>query len=218
MKALANGEASIYISGEITSQANEENSEMSAPLFKKELDALGDVSTIHLYVNSPGGSVPEGIAISNMLKRHKAYVIGHVDGIAASIASNIIASCDEVRMPENTMLFIHNAWTYVTGNAEAIRKAADDIEHINEVQIQTYMAKIGNKTTEAHIRELLDAETWLSAREAYEIGLCDVVEGEMRAVAKKDYQEMVVTWEERKNIIADCAASIKRVGDMLKRI
>ena len=100
LKASADGKsADVFIMGEITQYAWEEYGEISSVVFKEKLDAIGDVSTIHLYVNSPGGAVFEGIAISNMLKRHKARVIGHVDGLAASIASNIIASCDEVRMP-----------------------------------------------------------------------------------------------------------------------
>lgn len=183
-KAVADGKsAEIYIFGEITKWAWEEYGEMSSVLFKEKLDALGDVDTIHLYVNSPGGSVFEGIAIANMLKRHKARVIGHVEALAASIASNIIASCDEVRMPSNSMLMIHNAMTGVWGNSKELRKAADDLDRINEVQVETYMAKIGNKTSESEIRRMMDEETWLSAEQAYEIGLCDVVEGASQAVA-----------------------------------
>lgn len=183
-KAATDGRsAEIYILGEITQWAWEEFGEMSSVLFKEKLDALGDVETIHLYVNSPGGSVFEGIAIANMLKRHKARVIGHVEALAASIASDIIASCDEVRMPSNSMLMIHNAMTGVWGNSKELRKAADDLDRINEVQVETYMAKIGNKTSESEIRRMMDEETWLSAHQAYEIGLCDVVEVASQAVA-----------------------------------
>lgn len=176
-RASADGKsAEIYILGEITQWAWEELGEMSSVVFKEKLDALGDVSEIHLYVNSPGGSVFEGITISNMLKRHKARVIGHVEALAASIASNIIASCDEVRMPSNTMLMIHNAWNRVAGNANELRKAADDLDRINEMQVETYMAKIGDKTPEAEIRQLMDEESWITAQQAFELGLCDVVE------------------------------------------
>lgn len=177
IKASVDGtSADVFIMGEITQWAWEELGEMSSVVFKEKLDALGDVSTINLYVNSPGGSVFEGIAIANMLKRHKAKVIGHVDALAASIASNIIASCDEVRMPANSMLMIHNAMGGIFGNAKELRKYADDLERINGVQVETYMAKVGDKTTEENIRALMDDETWISAKEAFEIGLCDVVE------------------------------------------
>lgn len=226
IKASADGKsADVFIMGEITQYAWEEFGEMSSVVFKEKLDAIGDVSTIHLYVNSPGGAVFEGIAIANMLKRHKARVIGHVDALAASIASNIIASCDEVRMPSNAMLMIHNCWSTISGNSADLRKAADDLERVNEVQVATYMAKIMDKTTEENIRALMDAETWISAKEAYELGLCDVVEdaNNMAACltqeqAKQfknapsalitDVQSDPLTEEERQAIFADSKANL----------
>lgn len=227
VKASVDGKsADVFILGEITTWAWEEYGEMSSVIFKEKLDAVGDVSTIHLYVNSPGGSVFEGIAIANMLKRHKARVIGHVEALAASIASNIIASCDEVRMPSNSMLMIHNALNGVFGNAKELRKAADDLDRINEVQIETYMAKVGNKATEEQIRALMDEETWISAKEAYELGLCDVVDGANQAVASltseqlkqfknvpkalivEDKQQNTLSEDERNAILADSKANL----------
>ncbi|ODV57278.1 hypothetical protein BG258_15855 [Lysinibacillus fusiformis] len=227
IKASVDGKsADVFILGEITTWAWEEYGEMSSVIFKEKLDAVGDVSTIHLYVNSPGGSVFEGIAIANMLKRHKARVIGHVEALAASIASNIIASCDEVRMPSNSMLMIHNALNGVFGNAKELRKAADDLDRINEVQIETYMAKVSNKATEEQIRALMDEETWISAKEAYELGLCDVVEGANQAVASltleqlkqfknvpkalivEDKQQNTLSEDERNAILADSKANL----------
>ena len=227
IKASVDGKsADVFILGEITTWAWEEYGEMSSVIFKEKLDAVGDVSTIHLYVNSPGGSVFEGIAIANMLKRHKARVIGHVEALAASIASNIIASCDEVRMPSNSMLMIHNALNGVFGNAKELRKAADDLDRINEVQIETYIAKVGNKATEEQIRALMDEETWISAKEAYELGLCDVVDGANQAVASltseqlkqfknvpkalivEDKQQNTLSEDERNAILADSKANL----------
>lgn len=184
IKASANGKsADIFIMGEITKYAWEEHGEMSSVIFKEKLDECGDVSTINLYVNSPGGSVFEGITIANMLKRHKARVIGYVDALAASIAGSIVASCDEVHMYANSMWMVHNAWNIVAGNANELRKAADDLDRINEMQIETFMSKIGDKTPEEEIRRLMDEETWLSAQKAYDLGLCDVIEGTNNAVA-----------------------------------
>lgn len=184
IKASVDGKsADVFIMGEITKYAWEEYGEMSSVIFKEKLDALGEVSLINLYVNSPGGSVFEGIAIGNMLKRHKARVIGYVDALAASIASDIIACCDEVRMPSNAMLMIHNAMNSVFGNSKELRKAADDLDRINEVQVSTYMEKINGKTSEDEIRRMMDEETWLTAQQAYEIGLCDVVESANQMVA-----------------------------------
>ncbi|MDF1511985.1 Clp protease ClpP, partial [Robertmurraya sp. DFI.2.37] len=96
-----------------TKYAWEEYGEVSSITFKNELDELGEgIEIINLYINSPGGSVFEGITIHNMLKRHNARIIVHVDGVAASIASVIAMAGDEIFMPKNSMLMIHNAWTF----------------------------------------------------------------------------------------------------------
>lgn len=187
MKKSDDGESGeIFIYGEITKYAWEEYGEKSAKIFQQELAELGDVETIHLYVNSPGGSVFEGIAIHNMLKRHSARVIAHVDALAASIASVIIMAADEIRMPSNSMLMIHWPWTFAIGNAIELRKAADDLDRIGESATQSYLAKAGDKLTEEKLHEMLDAETWMMADEAYEHGLCDVVEEANQAAACVD--------------------------------
>lgn len=216
--------ADVFIMGEITPYAWEEFGEMSSVVFKEKLDAVGDVNELHIYVNSPGGSVFEGIAIGNMLKRHKARTVAHVDALAASIASDIVACCDEVRMPSNAMLMIHNAMTGAFGNASELRKVADDLDRINGMQIETYMSKIDGKTSQEEIQRMMDEETWLSAQQAYDIGLCDVVEGANRAVAclsnehTKQFKNLpeallqpeneVLTEKERQNIIADSKANL----------
>nr|WP_313784696.1 Clp protease ClpP [Paenibacillus larvae] len=77
---------------------------------------MGDLSTINLYINSPGGSVFEGIAIHNMLKRHKANV--HVCGCFSRLIASVIAMAgDTIYMPKNSMLMIHNPWIFAWGNA-----------------------------------------------------------------------------------------------------
>lgn len=183
-KASADGKsADVFIYGEITKWAWEEYGEMSSTMFKQKLDEIVDAETIHLYVNSPGGSVFEAIAMSNMLKRHNARVIAHVDALAASAASFLIMAADEIRMPNNSMLMIHNAWTYASGNSNELRKAADDLDRINQSAILLYLEKAGNKLEEETLKELLDNETWLSAEEALNYGLCDVVENSNEMVA-----------------------------------
>lgn len=183
MSAENNNSADIFIYGEITKYAWEEYGEVSSITFKNELDELGDVEVIHLYINSPGGSVFEGITIGNMLTRHKARVIVHVDGVAASIASVIAMAGDEIRMPKNAMMMIHNAWTFAWGNAKELRKVADDLDRISNSSMQSYLQKAGDKLSEEKLQEMLDAETWLSADEALEVGLCDTVEAANQAVA-----------------------------------
>ena len=187
MKTSTDGKTGeVFIYGEITKYAWTDEGEHSAQTFKNELDELGNVETINLYVNSPGGSVFEGITIHNMLKRHEAKVIAYVDALAASIASVIIMAADEIRMPSNAMLMIHNPWTFVMGNAAELRKKADDLDRIGESAITSYLDKAGDKLIEEDLREMLDAETWLSADEAYQYGLCDIVEESNEMVACLD--------------------------------
>lgn len=73
------------------------------------------------------------------------------------------------------MLMIHNALNFVIGNAAELRKAADDLDRINGSAIQSYLEKAGDKLSEEKLKEMLDAETWLSADEALQFGLCNVV-------------------------------------------
>lgn len=221
-----NKSADVFILGEITSWAWEEYGEHSAVTFNNALDALGDVDVINLHINSPGGSVFEGVAIHNMLKQHKARVIVHIDALAASIASVIAMAGDEIHMPANSMLMIHNAWTWATGNANELRKAADDIERINESVIQTYLDKGGEKLDKDTLKALLDNETWLSAEEAFAYGLATHVESAVEAAAcidknfikayKKVPQKIVeksstatenLLQKEREQILAEAQAS-----------
>lgn len=174
VKQLENDEADIYIFGEIVS-FKWDDEDTTAASFQKDLKSLGNVKTINVHINSPGGNVFEGIAIGNMLKQHKAQVIAHVDALAASIASVIVSSCDKVIMPENSMLMIHNPWSGIVGNAKALRKQADDLDKIAESSVITYLSKSGQKLSEEKIKQIMDEETWLSATDAYEIGLCDEV-------------------------------------------
>src|SRR5699024_10578597 len=124
-----------------------------------------------------------------MLKRHKAHIIAHVDALAASIASVIIMAADEIRMPSNSMLMIHNPWMLAIGNASDLRKKADDLDRIGESAIKSYLEQAGDKLEESKLKELLDAETWLSADESLEYGLCDVVDNanEMAACIDDEY-------------------------------
>ncbi|GGJ48508.1 ATP-dependent Clp protease proteolytic subunit [Virgibacillus kapii] len=164
----------IYIYGDIESYKFIEE-DTTATSFKEDLDSLGDVSSINLYINSPGGSVFEGLAIYNMLKRHKAHVNVQVDALAASISSVIAMAGDTIYMPKNSMLMIHNAWTIAVGNSADLRKMADDLDRISQSSMQSYLEKAGDKLSEDKLKEMLDAETWLSADEAKGLGLADVV-------------------------------------------
>ncbi|PHC09310.1 Clp protease ClpP [Bacillus toyonensis] len=217
MKASANGKsADVFIYGEITKYAWEEYGEVSSITFKNELDELGDgIETINLYINSPGGSVFETMAIIAMLQRHPAKVISYIDGIGASCASVLPMISDKIIMYANSMLMVHNAWTYASGNADQLRKAADDIERINQSMVQHYLTRAGDKLDEDILKQLLDAETWLSADEAMEYGLCDEIISANNAAAYLDEKWM----KEYKNVpqqLVNTQANIS-ANEMLER-
>lgn len=127
-------------------------------------------NTIDIFINSTGGSVFEGVAIYNILKRHKAYKRVFIDGFACSIASVIAMVGNQVIMPKSSLMMIHNAWTIVVGNAKEFRKTADDLDVINELIINAYKTKVN--ISDKKLRDLLDEESYLSADECFKYGLC----------------------------------------------
>ena len=132
--------ADLTIYGDITSWRWME-SDVSAYSLSQELDAL-DVDTINVYINSYGGEVAEGLAIYNALRRHKAKIRTVCDGFACSAASVIFMAGDERIMNAASLLMIHNAWSYASGNAEALRKQAEDLDTITQGSINAYMAHV----------------------------------------------------------------------------
>lgn len=187
---LPNNEARIDIYGEVVPDDwRASDVDTSAVSFRNAIKDLGEVDTLNVHINSPGGSVYDGVAIFNMLRQHKASVTVHIDGLAASIASVIAMSGDKVVMPSNSMMMIHNAMSVSIGNANDMRKMADDLEKINESVINSYIAKNPELDRE-YLKALMDDETWLTASEAYELGLVDVIDEPVAAVASIDKEQV----------------------------
>ncbi len=176
-------------------------SETSANYFKEELAKYPDVKFINLYVNSNGGEVTEAMAIRNQLKRHPAYKTGYVDGFACSAASFILTGCDKVVMYSNTMQMLHNMWTCVCGNYKELRKAADDLEQISIGNRQAYLEKSNGKMTEDQIIEILEKESWLTAKQCLELGLADEIVAEEKDLtsAQQIAQKINRTLEQQVN-------------------
>lgn len=166
-------EANITIYGDITSWPWLEG-DVSAANLSHKLEALGDVSRINVFINSYGGEVAEGVAIYNALKRHKAKVVTYCDGFACSIASVIFMAGDERIMNEASVLMVHNAWTGACGNAAELRKAADDLDKINQLAITAYMAHF--KGSEEELQAIMDAESWVLPEEALEHGFATSID------------------------------------------
>jgi ATP-dependent Clp protease, protease subunit len=155
-----------------------------AKTFLDEMKALGPVAELTLRINSPGGSVFDGVAIYNALKRHDARVAVWVDGIAASIASVSAMAGDEIVMPENAMLMLHDPSGLVMGTAADMRAMAEALDKMKAGMVAAYRDKSGRD--DAEIETLMAAETWLSAQEAVDLGLADRVEQPVRMAAHFD--------------------------------
>ena len=158
-----------------------------------------DVKFINLYVNSSGGEVMEAMAIRNQLKRHSAYVTGYVDGFACSAASFILTGCDKVVMYSNTMQMLHDMWTRAIGNYRQLEKASIDLKQISIGNRQAYVEKSNGKLTEDKVAEILLNESWLTAKECLEYGLCDEIVEETKDLseAKSIAQKMNNTLEQQ---------------------
>lgn len=154
--------------------------EVTPRQFREDLEALGDIDELRVYINSPGGDVFAGQAILSTLKRHKARKVVYIDGLAASAASVVAMAGDVIRMPRNAMMMIHNVWTIAIGDANELREVADALDRITESVVAAYQEKTGLDADE--IRRMMDIETWMTAEEAVEKGFADEVE-ETRAVA-----------------------------------
>lgn len=153
--------------------------EVNAKQFAEDLKAV-DAETIHLRINSPGGSVIDGNAIFNALQRHSAKVITHIDGLAASMASVVAMAGDEICMADNALLMIHNPWTISMGNADELRADADLLDKMRDGILSAYSR---SQYEPAELIAMMDEETWLTAQEALDAGFVDEIEGGLRAAA-----------------------------------
>lgn len=169
MEAAGDRTAEVYIYDAIDSWWG-----VSASRFVKDLAAL-DVDTINLRVNSPGGSVYDGVAIMNAIRRHPANVIATVDGLAASAASFIIQAADEVIMGRGTELMIHDASTICWGDARDMVDMAAHLDRISGTIAGLYAERAGGTAEEWRYAML--AETWYTADEAVAAGLADRIDG-----------------------------------------
>jgi len=177
MKALASGMAEIYVYDEIGMWG------VTAKDFSSDLKEYKS-NDITLRINSPGGSVTDGIAIYNLLKNHKGKVHVQIDGLAASMASIIAMAGDTITMPENALMMIHNPWGQAMGDSEELRKTADVLDKMKKALLSAYVNKSGR--SEGEIDALMTAETWMTGVEAVEMGFADQVTDEVMLAASFD--------------------------------
>ncbi len=148
-----------------------------------QIKAAGVYQKILLRINSPGGDVFEGIAIYNLVRAEKKPVEVRVDGIAASAASIIAMAGDEIIMGPNTMMSVHNAWTYCQGFASDMRTTADKLDKISGAIAQTYVTR--TKQTLDAITALMEAETWMTAQECIDGGFATQIVTESDGVVEQ---------------------------------
>ena len=168
--------------------------EVTPKQFKEDLDALGDITQLNIYINSGGGDVFAGQAIHSMLKRHSATKTVYIDGLAASIASVIAMAGDKIIMPKNAMMMIHKCWTIALGNADDMRKMADDMDKIDESIIAAYVEKTGMETDD--IIELMTDETWMTAQDALDYGFADEIEESKQVAASMKNGMLLINGQE----------------------
>jgi ATP-dependent Clp protease protease subunit len=143
---------------------------VSAQAFVRELRGI-TASTIHLRINSPGGSVFAGRAMETALREHKARVVVHIDGLAASAATFVAMAGDEIVIAQGAMFMIHKAWTWTWGNADDLKATADLLDKIDGTLVQTYAKRTGQ--AEQQVSDWMAAETWFTAQEALDAGFVD---------------------------------------------
>jgi ATP-dependent Clp protease protease subunit len=170
----------LYLYGDI-SEISWWGDEVTPSNFKKDLDALGDIKNLDIFINSGGGDVFAGQAINNMLRRHSAQKTVYIDGIAASIASVIAMAGDLIVMPNNAMIMVHKAWLLTWGNADELRDMADTLEKVDDTIVSEYVRKSGQDKDK--VAELMAAETWMTAKEALELGFIDEIEESKKIAA-----------------------------------
>lgn len=149
--------------------------------------ALSDTPAekVTVRLNSPGGSVFDGLAIGSLVRNH-GKVTAVVDGLAASAASIIFVAASKRVMAPGSMVMIHNPWSMVGGTSDDMRQEADVLDTIAGEMAKLYADASGGKLTAKDAEKLMDAETWLTAEDAQAIGLCDAIEGKAKAFASID--------------------------------
>ncbi len=157
---------------------------VTAKGFLADLSALPDGAPIDLRLNSPGGSVFDAVAIFNALQRHEGTITVWIDGIAASAASYIAMAGDEIVMPENAFLMIHNPSGLVMGTSAEMREMADTMDKIAGSMIRGYAGRSGR--SEEEIAALMAAETWFDAEAAIATGLATRMVEPVRIAASFD--------------------------------
>ena len=160
--------AEIYISGDIIDDdegtiGRDGDAYQWPSDIKKQLDDVKG-KDLTVYINSSGGSVPAGVAIANMIKRHDGHTTAVVDGWCCSIATQIFFAADDRQIPKNAYLMIHKPATGIVGNADDLEKAITFLNTIQEGMETVYNDAANDDVTPETIHDMVNNETWLTGR------------------------------------------------------
>lgn len=198
VNAISTGELTLYgmigADDDIVALFDGDAQRISPKRIKQQLESLGNVSELTVYLNSDGGDLFAGQAIHSMLKRHKAHKTVYIDGLAASNASIVAMAGDKVVMPRNAMMMIHNPWTMAMGDARHFRDMADTLDHVRESMVAVYQDKTGIDRT--RLLSMLNAETWMTAEEAYELGFATEIDSARQVAASVRGDKAVINGQE----------------------
>ncbi|WP_332933506.1 head maturation protease, ClpP-related [Clostridioides difficile] len=161
--------ADLYFYGDIVcDEYSVLTDEDQYPMSIKNFLANEQDKDLNIYINSGGGSVFAGMAIYNMLKRHKGYKTIYIDGVVASIASIIALVGDKVIIPSNAYFMIHKPWIGLCGayNSIDLIKVSEDLGRIEEGMLNVYKENLKPGIDIEEIKEMLKKETWMTGNEA----------------------------------------------------
>lgn len=159
----------IFLSGTI-----DKYYEISAKSVRAQIDAIQNKrESLEVVLNSPGGSIFEGLEIYHMIKSYPGESIVTVAGVAASMGSIVMLAGKKVQIAKGSTVMIHNPLTWLYGNANDMRETAEDLDSIRDSLLEIYLDK--TKMSKEELIKMLDRETYLSAQEAFEKGFVDEV-------------------------------------------
>lgn len=145
----------------------------SAAALVEALASVGD-RHVHLHINSPGGDVFEARAMASAIVAHPARVTAHIDGVAASAATDLALAANEVRMTEGGLFMIHNSWTIAVGDKSELRSTADLLDKVDGQILADYARRTGASAEQ--VRAWMDAETWFTPQEALDAKFIDAID------------------------------------------
>lgn len=191
-KNITSSEADLFVYGEIVQEKSadwwtgeESQTDVGLMDFKEQLDNIGNVQKLNIYINSPGGDVFTASTMISMLQRVKdkgTEINAYVDGLSASAASFLMMVADNVNLYKNSTVMVHKPMSIAIGNANDMQKTIDALNKIEEsVMMPMYMNK--SKVDEEEIKSLIDAESWLSAKEMDKYFNVTLLDEEKTAVA-----------------------------------